>query len=116
MTHSDIQSELPLTEATFLIMMSLIHEPQHGYGIMKDVELVSKGRVIFSTGTLYGALKRLLDQGWIVRIEDESESDSGRSRKTYQLTDRGCRILLGEIDRLETLARLSRLRLKESPS
>lgn len=116
MMYSDIQSDLPLTEATFLIMMSLINEPQHGYGIMKDVEAVSEGRVIFSTGTLYGALKRLLDQGWIVRFEDDSESNSGRNRKTYQLTDQGRRILLGEIDRLETLTRLSRLRLKENSS
>ena len=53
----------PLTEATYFIMLSLSREPRHGYAIMKDVQSLSEDRVILSTGTLYGALKRLLKQG-----------------------------------------------------
>ncbi|HEX2905584.1 MAG TPA: helix-turn-helix transcriptional regulator [Phototrophicaceae bacterium] len=102
---------LPLTEATFLILLSLAPGPQHGYAIMKDVAALSEGRVVFSTGTLYGALKRLLEQGWIERV-DSPEIESGRPRKDYQLTEAGRRLLSAEAARLETLAQAARLRLK----
>ena len=52
-----------LSEPVVLILLSLAEQPRHGYSILKDVESVSGGRVLLSTGTLYGALQRLLDQG-----------------------------------------------------
>lgn len=109
----DIQSELPLTEATLLILLSLAAEPRHGYAIMKDVESLSEGRVVFSTGTLYGALKRLLDQGWIRRVDDSTANGVGRERKAYALTDRGRRVLRAEVVRLETLVSAAQLRAVE---
>jgi DNA-binding PadR family transcriptional regulator len=97
----------PLTEATYFIMLSLSHEPRHGYAIMKDVQTLSEERVILSTGTLYGALKRLLSQGWIERVDKEEEKrdrvGSGRIRKAYALTKLGRRILETEISRLQVL-------------
>lgn len=104
--------ELPLTEAVFLILLSLTPDPQHGYGIMKDVERLSGGRVTFSTGTLYGALKRLLEQGWIERYDSAEKLETGRERKDYRLTPHGERVLHAETARLETLARVSRMRLQ----
>jgi DNA-binding PadR family transcriptional regulator len=104
----------PLTEATLLILLSLAPAPQHGYAIMKDVEALSDGRVKFSTGTLYGALKRLLDGGWIERFDNPNAIESGRPRKEYQLTDLGRRILSAEVSRLESLVSASRLRLRGS--
>jgi len=108
----DINSNIPLTEATLLILLSLANEPRHGYAIMKDVQDLSEGRVILSTGTLYGALKRLLDQGWISRIDSpEDEQDAnGRSRKSYILTHLGQSILDAEIDRIQSLAAAAQLR------
>ena len=53
----DISANLPLTEATYFILLSLALGPRHGYLIMKDVRSLSRGRVTLSTGTLYGALK-----------------------------------------------------------
>lgn len=79
---------------------------------MKDVEMLSAGRVTLSTGTLYGALKRLLDQGWIVRFDNPAAIESGRPRKEYQLSEDGRRILSAEVARLESLVAASRLRLK----
>jgi DNA-binding PadR family transcriptional regulator len=97
----------PLTEATYFIMLSLSHEPRHGYAIMKDVQTLSEDRVILSTGTLYGVLKRLLKQGWIERVEEEPDKngveDSGRIRKAYALTSLGRRVLETEISRLQVL-------------
>jgi DNA-binding PadR family transcriptional regulator len=65
--ESEVQTHLPLTEATFLVLVSLVLGPEHGYAIMKDVRDLSEGRVVLSTGTLYGVLKRLLEGSWIRR-------------------------------------------------
>ena len=112
MMEAQPDQPIPLTEATFFILLSLAPAPQHGYGIMKDVESLSEGRVTFSTGTLYGALKRLLVQGWIERFDNPEASESGRPRKDYNLTDLGRRILSAEAARLESLVQVSRLRLR----
>jgi DNA-binding PadR family transcriptional regulator len=114
--ESEAQTHLPLTEATFLILVSLAPGPQHGYAIMKDVQHLSAGRVVLSTGTLYGALKRLLGRGWIRRAgEGPDAEDTGRVRKAYALTDLGRRILDAETDRLQSLVAVSRTRAGARP-
>lgn len=109
------ENELPLTEATYFILLSLADEPRHGYAILKDVEALSQARIVFSTGTLYGALKRLLDTGWIERLDDTalpgSEPGPGRPRKAYALTQLGRRVLAAEVARLRTLVKAARRRL-----
>jgi DNA-binding PadR family transcriptional regulator len=72
---------------------------------MKDVQMLSEDRVILSTGTLYGALKRLLADGWIERAEENQANESGRQRKVYALTDRGRQIMDAEVARMQTLVR-----------
>ena len=110
-TESEILSQLPLTEATFFILISLAPGPRHGYAIMKDVRSLSQGRVILSTGTLYSALKRLLEQDWIQRSDlSENHSDS-RVRKAYTLTGLGRRILQAEVQRLEGLVSAAQPRM-----
>jgi DNA-binding PadR family transcriptional regulator len=108
-TH-EVQNNLPLTEATFFILLSLAPEPNHGYAIMKDVHQLSQGRVMLSTGTLYSALKRLLEQGWIRRNEATDNNSNGRLRKTYSLTSLGKHILQAEVQRLEGLVSASQSR------
>jgi len=100
---------LPLPEPTFFILLSLAPGPRHGYAIMKEVQELSDHRVELSTGTLYGALKRLLNQEWIVRIEEPAPDQAPRGRKAYALTPRGRRILEVEITRLNNLVRLAQL-------
>jgi DNA-binding PadR family transcriptional regulator len=110
------KSYLPLTEATFFILLSLSSGPRHGYAIMKEVHQMSRGRITFSTGTLYGALKRLLEQGWIVRndIGGEGDDETGRSRKDYELTSFGRTVFTSEVDRMKDLVRLAvTVRLEE---
>jgi len=111
-----MDEHLPLSEATFFILLSLAQEPRHGYAILKDVETLSQGRITLSTGTLYGALSRLLDQGWIERLADDLPEDSGRPRKRYRLTDIGQRIVRAETERLERLAVVARFRLAKESS
>ena len=97
----------PLTEPVLLVLLSLAEQPRHGYSILKDVEHISGGRVRLSTGTLYGALQRLLAQGWIERIEDDH---APRDRRSYRLTAKGRRNLQAEVDRMRQLTRLAALR------
>jgi len=112
MSWETIMERLPLTEPVMLILLSLAGQPQHGYSILKDVETMSDGRVVLSTGTLYGALRRLLDDRWIERYY---EKESSRGRQAYRLTSQGRRNLQAEVSRMKQLTRLAGLRagLKE---
>lgn len=105
---------LPLTEPTLLILLSISPGPKHGYAIMKEVETLSEGRVRLSTGTLYGALKRLLDEGWIMRVDDPVPNDTDRERKAYALTNQGRYILRAEVSRLDRLASIAKAHLVEA--
>jgi len=107
----DYQDNLPLSEAVFFILLSLLPGPKHGYAIMKDVEALSDSRVNLSTGTLYGALRRLLESGWVQRMEGEVEN--GRERKSYTLTQLGKGILNAEAARMRRLVSITQKRSSE---
>src|SRR5690242_10704366 len=108
MSPNTVTEPLPLTEPVLLILLSLAGQPRHGYSILKDVEDMSDGRVVLSTGTLYGALRRLLDDDWIERFE---EKESSRGRQAYRLTSQGRRNLQAEVSRMKHLTRLASLRV-----
>jgi DNA-binding PadR family transcriptional regulator len=103
----------PLTEPVMLILVSLAEKPRHGYALMKDIEMLSDGRVRLSTGTLYGALRRLLEDRWIERFEQE---DTSREKQAYRLTSAGHVQVERELARLKHLMRVAsaRLRTKEA--
>lgn len=113
-----VVESLPLTETTFLILLSLTEQPRHGYAIMKDIERISEKRVQLSTGTLYGALRRLLKDRWIERISEEQVSppDDERDRNYYQLTGDGRKALRAEAGRMRELLQAARLRGVETPA
>ena len=98
----------PLSEPVLLVLLSLAEQPRHGYSILKDVEQISGGRVVLSTGTLYGALQRLVSQGWIERVQEE---DTPRDRRSYRLTPKGRRNLQAEVERMRALTKLAGLRI-----
>jgi DNA-binding PadR family transcriptional regulator len=99
---------MEVSEPVLLILLSLAERPRHGYAILQDTESMSEGRVRLSTGTLYGALRRLLDDRWIARFE---EQDSSRGRQAYRLTATGRRNLQMEVTRLKHLTRMAALRV-----
>lgn len=103
----------PLTEATFFILLSLAPMPKHGYAIMKEVKELSKGRIKFSTGTLYGAIRRLLEQGWIKRVTDPEPNPTERERKAYTLTDKGRKAVNTEVERLKSLVSTAKQQIPE---
>jgi PadR family transcriptional regulator, regulatory protein PadR len=101
----------PVTEPVFLILASLAGQPRHGYALLQDIETLSAGRVRLSTGTLYGALRRMLEDEWIAPF---TQPDTSRDKQAYRLTTEGRRILRGELDRMKQLTRAAGARLKEA--
>lgn len=85
-----------LTEAVFYILLSL-KTPLHGYGIIQNVESLSRGRVRLAAGTLYGALNTLLEKGWIRALPEEDR------KKEYEITPTGLETLRQELLRLSEL-------------
>lgn len=100
---------LPLTPAVLHIMLALMDGEMHGYAIMRDVRETTDGRMILGPGTLYGAIKRLLNEALIAESEERPDPllDDSR-RRYYELTEKGRRVLAGEVDRLDRLVELAR--------
>lgn len=85
-----------LTEPMYYILLALL-EPQHGYGIMQEVDRRTAGRVKIGAGTLYNLLSRFEEENIIKQVSEENR------RKTYTLTDKGFTILGDEYQRLKQL-------------
>jgi DNA-binding PadR family transcriptional regulator len=98
---------LPLKPHWFHVLLSLADQDQHGYGIMQEVLERTGGKVRLWPATLYGTLKRLIDDDLIVESEERPapELDDAR-RKYYRLTNFGRRVLAAESERLEELVRV----------
>jgi DNA-binding PadR family transcriptional regulator len=103
-------SQRPLQEPTFLILTALASGPQHGYGIMTDVEEISDGRLRLRAGTLYAALDRLTGDGLVA--EDREEIVGGRLRRYYRLTSDGAAMLAAETQRMRSNAAVAARRLR----
>ncbi len=114
-TEHDIKMEVSympqqaLTEAVYYILLSL-QKPLHGYGIIQNVDELSKGRVKLAPGTLYGALNTLVEKEWIDALPENPES----RKKEYVLTASGRTVLKEEIDRLSELVDNGKRLLEES--
>ena len=98
-----VQDQIPLQETTFYILLSLSRQPRHGYAILQDVAKLSNGRIQLSTGTLYGALRRMLDLAWIERYDEATGTVNGRIRKAYRITDLGQQILNADVARMQDM-------------
>lgn len=109
MSQRDDREPKPLTEPVLLILLSLAERPRHGYALMKDIAALSRGRVRLSTGTLYGALRRLLEAAWIERFQQD---DTSREKQAYRLTPAGRKQLQVELDRMKQLTRAAGARLR----
>jgi DNA-binding PadR family transcriptional regulator len=102
-------AERSVSEPVVLILISLAGKPKHGYALLRDIEALSDGRVRLSTGTLYGALHRLLQDGWIERFEQD---DTSRDKQAYRVTAEGRGQLRKEVERMNQLTRAASRRLR----
>ncbi len=94
-----MEKNIPLTEAIFYILLS-VRKPNHGYGIIQEVEKLTGGRVVLGPGTLYGAIQTMTAKGWINIYSQEKES---RKKKEYLITESGRAVFEAERKRLQEL-------------
>ncbi len=99
----DAQSFLPLTPQQFHILLALIDQPRHGYGIILDVAARTDGALRLGTGTLYTAIARLLALDLLADTRREDDR-----RRVYRITALGRAVLTAETARLDALVRLAR--------
>ena len=103
------ESQLPLAPATFQILLALVDSERHGYAIMKEVTTRSEGAVRLGPGTLYGALKRLLEAGLVEEGGERADPELGDDRRRYyRLTKLGLRVARMEALRLDAVVRAAR--------
>jgi DNA-binding PadR family transcriptional regulator len=107
----DSEPAAPLTPAMFHVLLALAGDDLHGYAILKEVALRTAGEVQLSTGTLYGIIKRLLNDGLIVELRDRPvAANDDERRRYYRLTPKGREIAATEAQRLVKVVELARSR------
>jgi DNA-binding PadR family transcriptional regulator len=95
---------LPLPTAVFHILVALADRDRHGYSIMQDVAARTDSKVRLSAGTLYSAVRRMLEQGLIEELRASADRDSDdQRRRYYRLTPLGRRVALAEARRLRDM-------------
>jgi DNA-binding PadR family transcriptional regulator len=108
-TDSQQDDLVPLTPAVFHILLALADEDKHGYAIMREVAVISDGKLQMGPGTLYGSIKRMLRAGFIEESDERPDPELDDSRRRYyQITDFGRKILVAEAERLARLVEVVR--------
>src|SRR4051795_5868276 len=107
----DVDRFLPLPASAMHIVVALAGGEKHGYAIMRDVEELSGGTVAMGPGTLYGSIKRMIEQGLLEEADERPDPalDDER-RRYYRLTGLGRRVGAAEHRRLTSLVDAARLR------
>ena len=101
----------PLTPAVFHILLALSSGERHGYGIMKQVEVDSQGKVTMGPGTLYGSLKRMLDSGLVKESDKRVDPELDDERRIYyQITGVGAQALAAELERYQRIVTIAQQR------
>ena len=100
----DPEDLLPLPPPVFHILIALTDGPVHGYAIMRDVGERTGGRLRLGPGTLYGSMKRMLEQGLIEEARAPATEDAER-RRYYRITRLGRRVAEAETARLADVLR-----------
>ena len=98
---------LPLSVPQFHILLALVDEDRHGYGIILEIAERTGGRVRLGTGTLYTAIAGLADAGLLVR-SPQRRPDEDERRRYYRLTPFGRAVLEADVARLDMQIRQAR--------
>ena len=109
MSESEARNVPTISPQVFHILLSLVDDDLHGYAIIQEVATRTDGELRLTASTLYAAMKRLLESGW---IEERSSRPTGATddprRRYYRLTKLGREIARVEARRLEQLAAMAR--------
>ena|SRR5579863_4972556 len=94
----------PLSRDIVHILIALADRDRHGYSIMREISARTGGQVKLSASTLYGAIKRLVEEGLIVELAERPDpSHDDERRRYYRLTPEGRRAAIDEVQRFELL-------------
>jgi DNA-binding PadR family transcriptional regulator len=91
---------LPLRPIDLQILLVLMESNLHGYGLMKEVERQSGGKVTLEVGSLYRVIKRLLANDLIDEADGTPEESASKRRRNYRITAFGREVARAEADRL----------------
>ena len=109
LSADELRGHLPLPQAVFQILVALADQDRHGYAIMLDVAARTNGALKLSPGTLYGSIKRMLEDGFIVEVDVRpGAADDDERRRYYRITQYGRDVAQAEADRLTVLLRQAR--------
>jgi DNA-binding PadR family transcriptional regulator len=109
--ETQLEGFLPLSPATFYILLALSDEDRHGYGIMQEVARQSEGKYKLGPGTFYDNLEKLIDHGVVKEVPRKSANDDPR-RRYYRMTGFGRTLFSAEISRLDNVVREAKVRLR----
>lgn len=100
----DPGDHIPLPPAAFQILVALAGSERHGYAIMQDIAARTGNKLRLSPGTLYGAIKRMLEQGFIEECDERPDPQlDDERRRYYRITRFGRRVAAAETERLSKL-------------
>ena len=103
------ETYLPLSAPVFHVLLALADGEKHGYAVSKEIARRTGNEVRLSAGTLYGIIKRLLDEGLIEESEDRPDfSLDDERRRYYRLSRLGFRVAEAEAERMQRVLRLAR--------
>lgn len=104
----------PLTPALHHILLALLPAERHGYAIMQDVDRITDGSVRMGPGTLYGAIKRLLEAGLVEEAGERDDPAGDERRRYYRITGAGRRAVVAETTRLQRLVAFAENNLRSA--
>jgi DNA-binding PadR family transcriptional regulator len=108
MEQRNPESFLPLTSLTFGILTAVTEGSKSGYGIVREIEEGSQGRLSPGTGTVYVALQRLIQQGLVEPVSAPSDAPAdNRARRWYAISPLGRQVFSLEAQRLASALRLA---------
>jgi DNA-binding PadR family transcriptional regulator len=103
------KSSTPLTPAVLHILLALSTQERHGYGIMKQVESDSQGKVKMGPGTLYGSIGRMIEAGLIRESDKRVDPQMDDERRVYyEITGLGLEALAAELERYREVVAVAR--------
>lgn len=112
-TTPDPEDFLPLHPRDLHILLVLVAHPLHGYGIVKEVEEQSQGRLRLDPANLYRSLRRLEDEGLLAETNEHPPPDDARKRRYYALTPLGHAVVEVEVERMRTVTAVADLRIRD---
>lgn len=111
MSSTSLHHHLPLRPVDFHILLVLTDGELHGYGMVKEIEERSAGRLRLEPGNLYRYLRRLVDQGWVEPAARKAADGTDERRRYYRVTELGRRVLAAEAARMRELVAAAEARV-----